>query len=413
MKQKTICIVLLIMVYSLLARNVEQGFIEFKLKIAEDIKNGYDQIFSIDTLFTVDGIGQFELIKDYSAIIGRFKWKSDCEHKGFMFYMTDMEKNKEFLFQFTWDSKLGLSDMYVNGVLLRKENDKFYRPWSPINIDENPVVHSLDSSVSNLVYQPKFYTFREIAKRVPEKLKEKNTECFIKKSDLIDLNIYKRDLIYSNNLSSESDVENWLIEGPAKISFKGNSMIVESESPNPPDAFSGNFNFWCPETFPDSIMIEWEFMPINDFGVCHFFFSALGENGEKITDLSLAERDGHYEQYHSGDLNNYFIIYFSNWNILRTTNFAISSLHKSTPYSFVSHGTKGVDPQKKKFNTIQVYKIKERIMLKIDGEICLDWNDDIKRYGRIYNEGSIGFRQMAEVKARYRNLKVYRISLNN
>ncbi len=187
-------------------------------------------------------------------------------------------------------------------------------------------------------------------------------------------------------------------------------MIMKSEIPNPSDGFTGHFNFWCPINFPDSIIIEWEFTPISDHGVCHLFFATKGQNGKEMFDSSLAKRDGHYSQYHSRDLNNYFVIYFSNWGILRTTNFATTSLHKSNPYAFLSHGKIGIVPGDNHFHKIQLIKKQGEIQLYVNGNICLDFSDPgNNRWGTINSNGKIGFRQMAETIAKYKNFKVYSI----
>jgi hypothetical protein len=199
------------------------------------------------------------------------------------------------------------------------------------------------------------------------------------------------------------------MEGPGRLRFSNHEMYMESSISNPEDGSTGHFNFWCPLEFPDNIIIEWEFAPVSDHGVCHLFFSASGENAESIFDPGLSVRDGHYEQYHSGDINNYFVIYFSNWGVLRTTNFATTSLHKSKPYAFLSHGKPGVVPGKNQFSRLQIVKHHGDISLYINGKKCIDFIDDGIRYKKVNSSGTIGFRQMAETKARYRNFKVYAV----
>jgi S-adenosylhomocysteine hydrolase len=67
----------------------------------------------------------------------------------------------------------------------------------------------------------------------------------------------KGKLIYQNNLSTEADVANWIMEGPGVIEFKDGWM--ELFSPN------AEFHhvFWCREDFPDNFVAEWDVQNLN------------------------------------------------------------------------------------------------------------------------------------------------------
>ena len=58
-------------------------------------------------------------------------------------------------------------------------------------------------------------------------------------------------MLYSAKLNNNSDVKEWVLEGPGKIEFEDNSMLLSSQIPDPPDGSTGHFNFWCPQDFPD------------------------------------------------------------------------------------------------------------------------------------------------------------------
>ncbi|MCG0056575.1 YesU family protein, partial [Escherichia coli] len=60
-----------------------------------------------------------------------------------------------------------------------------------------------------------------------------------------------------------------------------------------------HFVFWCPETFPDGIIVTWDFSPIEQPGLCMLFFAAAGIRGEDLFDPSLRKRTGTYPEYHS------------------------------------------------------------------------------------------------------------------
>lgn len=389
---------------------ITSGYISFSFHVDQDISNGYNDTIINETLFEIQDIGKCELQRDYSSIILYFKWSRNSKHKGFYLFLNQLEARHSHFIQLTWNSLQGKSDMYINGVSLRTENENYYTPWDGIKLEPgNFKINKANKIVSNIEFIPRYLPQNQIIEKVPQEKACQNTKNFYATPPSTDRRIKKGELIYTSNLSNPKETEDWIMEGPGKISFVNNEMTMESNIPNPPDGFTGHFNLWCPKEFPDDIIVEWEFAPISDHGVCHLFFSARGNNNKDIFDAELKVRDGHYAQYHSGDITNYFIIYFSNRNKLRTTNFATTSLHKSNPYAFLSHGKIGIVPGESNFNKLQLIKSSGKISLYVNGKKCFEYTDKGTRYGEIYKHGKIGFRQMAETKAKYKNFKVYKI----
>ena len=211
-------------------------------------------------------------------------------------------------------------------------------------------------------------------------------------------------------MNNKESMKGWVLEGPAVIDFADNSMIMRSQIPNPPDGSTGHFNYWCPEDFPSNIIVEWEFKPLSDKGVCHLFFSAMGQNGEDIFDPSLPERDGHYQAYINGVINNYFFIYFSNLRMMRTSNVATTWFNKSSKQSVLTLGQIGVTPGEKEFHKIRVIKDGAHMQIIVNGKVYLDYTDPgNERWGPVLGGGKISLRQMAVTMAAYRNFSVWEL----
>ena len=226
-------------------------------------------------------------------------------------------------------------------------------------------------------------------------------------SEPIDVASRIGETVYEATLSDSDDVVDWVLEGPAKISFDDGAMVMRSEIPDPPDDETGHFNYWCPADVPESFVAEWEFKPLADNGVCHVFFAARGENGEDLFDTTLPARDGHYRPYHSGAIENYFMIYYSNRKMFRTTNMATSWLFKSHNLVSLAMGEIAVRPGDDRFHKLRLVKDGARVQLSVDGRTVLDFTDPgDERYGPVYGGGKIGFRQMARMVAAYRNFRV-------
>lgn len=220
--------------------------------------------------------------------------------------------------------------------------------------------------------------------------------------------IEKGCLLYENALSCEEDVRGFRMEGTAGVFFENGKMRMK----NMLDENLGqksNFVYWCPETFPADVVIEWDFRPIEEPGLAILFFSAQGVNGEDLFDDSLARRDGQYDQYHSGDINAFHVSYFRRkWDTERC--FHTCNLRKSKGFHLVAQGA---DPIPNVEDCSQAYHLRVNkcgnvVEFFIDGLCVFTFTDDGTSYGPLMRGGKIGFRQMAPLIGEYSNLKVYK-----
>ncbi|MFC2133855.1 DUF1961 family protein, partial [Bacteroidota bacterium] len=227
----------------------------------------------------------------------------------------------------------------------------------------------------------------------------------------IDIKNRKGTLVYSNKLDKEGSVEDWIIEGPAQITFESESMIMESTHRNPTGGSEGHFNIWCPVDLPENFIAEWEYQQLSDKGVSLFFFSAKGKNGEDVFDPSLVKRDGHFQPYVNGDIDNYRIVTYSNNRTLRMTNMAKCYLAKSSKSSLLSVGKLGIEPGDRKFHKLRLIKEGAHIQFQVDGEVCVDFTDPGNdRWGPVLGTGKFSFRQMAVTIAAYKNFNVWKMN---
>jgi len=217
----------------------------------------------------------------------------------------------------------------------------------------------------------------------------------------------KGKLIYENALSSFQDVSDWKLEGKAKISNFEDKVLLENELDPEVYGDDAHWVLWCPEQFPDRIMIEWEFYPIEEPGLCMLFFSANGRDGEDLFDKSLPERVGKYPQYHSGAINALHLSYFRHkWPDERA--FRTCNLRKSYGFHLVAQAADPLPPVEDAISPyyLQLVKYDHIVQFMINDLPILEWEDDGESYGQILGEGKIGFRQMAPMKAAYANFKV-------
>ncbi|MBU8744198.1 YesU family protein [Bacillus paralicheniformis] len=217
-------------------------------------------------------------------------------------------------------------------------------------------------------------------------------------------------LIYQNPLSSPEDLRGWVMEGKGIVRFPNGRLHMENELDAEQYGDDAHFVYWCPETFPDGIVVKWDFYPVREPGLCMIFFAATGINGEDLFDGRLAERTGKYPQYHSGDINTLHLPYFRHKHADERA-FRTCNLRKSRGFHLVCEGADPLPPANDALPPYRMKLIKDGVSVhfSINGLPILEWEDDGRRFGPVYGGGKIGFRQMAPLKAAYANFEVRRL----
>jgi len=222
------------------------------------------------------------------------------------------------------------------------------------------------------------------------------------------LTYQRKELIYSNKLRKESDLDGFVLEGQAKVSVSEKGMLMENALDEELGQKS-NFVLWCGENFDGDIEISWKFKPLREPGLAIMFFNALGLNGEDIFDDKLTKRTGEYDMYHSGEINCYHVSYFRRkWETERC--FHTCNLRKSKGFHLVAQGADPIPdvPDCKEYYEIKIAKKGNDIAFFIDDLLIFEWHDD-GSLGTPPQRGKIGFRQMAPLSALYWDLEVYSI----
>lgn len=210
-------------------------------------------------------------------------------------------------------------------------------------------------------------------------------------------------LLYSNTLRTPSDISGWVAEGPMRATEGGEGLELESTADEEVVGDHAHFTLWCPTEFPDGIRISWSFRPLTDEGLAMVFFAASGI-GADLFAPELAARTGHYPQYHSGDISTLHASYYRRkWPTER--RFTTCNLRKSPGFLLVAQGA---DPlpaiaDVDGFYRVQVEKDGPSVRFGVDDLTLFAWCDESDE---VLGAGRIGFRQMAPLRAAYRDLEV-------
>ena len=223
----------------------------------------------------------------------------------------------------------------------------------------------------------------------------------------------KGEYLYANPLAVQENIADWKLEGRAKISFEHNRLHLENELDPVIYGDRAHWVYWCPVDFPDKIMIEWDFYPVREPGLCMFFFGAAGRNGEDLFDPTLPVRQGRYPEYHSGAINALHLSYFRH-KYADERAFRTCNLRKSYGFHLAAIGADPLPPVEDAVPPyhMKLVKYEEVVQFSINELVVLEWEDDGRTYGPIYGGGKIGFRQMAPMKAAYANLVIHQAILN-
>lgn len=216
-------------------------------------------------------------------------------------------------------------------------------------------------------------------------------------------------VIYQNSLQQPGAVDGFILEGEAKIAVTGEGLLME----NALDSGLGqkaNYVLWCDRIFPADIEVSWEFKPLTKKGLCILFFCAAGRQGEDLFAGELAPRTGEYQQYHSGDINAYHVSYYRRKEPDELA-FHTCNLRKSHGFHLVAQGA---DPLPDAPDAAGFYRIKMRkkggqIRFFVNDLCVFTYDDDGQTHGPVLPGGRLGFRQLAPLKAVYRNLEVKEI----
>ena len=216
--------------------------------------------------------------------------------------------------------------------------------------------------------------------------------------------------VYTNALASASDTSGFVLEGTANVDFPDGRMRLSSVL-DPELGQAANYVYWCDKEFPSDVLIEWEFTPLAESGLCILFFSARNRVGGSVFDA--VARTGRYEQYYNGDIDAFHVSY-NRTNALRTPKgegLRLCNLRKSKGFHMAAQGGDPIPelalcrPPYPPF-LISIVKHGPLVAFYIERILCFAYHDDGIAHGPLLGGGRIGFRQMSPMVGEYANLTV-------
>ena len=214
-------------------------------------------------------------------------------------------------------------------------------------------------------------------------------------------------LLYENALSSPADLQSFVLEGRASLTFPNGHLCLE----NAESAALGqkaNYVLWCPQVFPSDFLLQLSFRPLREPGLAMLFFAAAGHQGLDLFDPRLSPRTGEYIQYHHGDLDAFHLSFFRRKEPDERA-FHTVNLRKSYGFHLVAQGADPIPSVEdaKEFYTLHLLKEGPFVRFAINHLEVLRFEDDGQTYGPRLGAGRVGLRQLAPMIGEYADLKVY------
>jgi len=196
-------------------------------------------------------------------------------------------------------------------------------------------------------------------------------------------------LLYETDFDDPSDLNVWVREGGESATVANGCLKLQT---GPAPGEGQHIVFWLNRDLPADFLAEWTLRPYDkQYGLTIVFFNARGRNGEDIFDPNLPPRDGEFQHYHSGALDNYHISYYAGHrgsaNLRRNYGFHLAAIgvervHTAPPETF---------------HTITLLKQGGRVRLAVDGKVSVKFDDDGETYGPVHNHpGRLALRQMMQ-----------------
>ncbi len=253
---------------------------------------------------------------------------------------------------------------------------------------------------------------------------------------------YKTVLVYSCNFETQSDLEDWVMEGPGVAEIQDGKLIIYpryydavvdylkrnnkvfdglgvnfyeaveaamrkdlgeegvKKYYNNGEFSGGHIVYWNKFVTPNNYILECDFQSLSEHALHMVMFSVTGMEGEDVFADHLKKRNGVAAQYTQSDLYSYRISFFAPG---RDT----SNMRKTPGKRQTIKGPDYTIDDKTKVHHLKIVKYNNTIEWYINGKLSFHFKDDLED-GPLAG-GQTALRLMVPAKGLYDNYKIYEI----
>lgn len=236
-------------------------------------------------------------------------------------------------------------------------------------------------------------------------------------------NIQEEGQLFEKGKRIHQPEKDWLIEATGSAKIDNGALVLESqpdvelqrwENGAPlwePGKHQKHVVVWLTKRMPDNILVEYSMEPVDSQQGLHIlFFAARGPEGASIFQPGLPAREGDFRNYIFKP-ESYQSYHISWWSSPQTADRRSSNLRKNNNFYLLSSGDDRINRKGEKPYRIRLLKQGGRIQGEVDGVKVIDYLDEGKVFGPVFEDGYLGWRMMGESKKiTIRDLKVWKIN---
>ena len=321
-------------------------------------------------------------------------------------------------FTLTWDYEKDQYSLYVNGILIGRE-DQYHMS----RLHRDPITGSLYLGNPTLCYADiKFYDRAPVGDVVYRQFKN---EAVHFSQEIEDELLYtyagkgrksfdwRPDPSWRNELSlsltKPADMENFYVQGKAEdLRITDDGLLVETVNKEMNRAvLEDQVYLWTHKTFEGDLYVEYEFKPLRPAGLSLLMVQASGMNREDFMADYPLRTSGRMTTVYGEDVRNYHWEYYREMADMR--NDVENSALMKNPFSYpLSFGARNTPVAIGQWHKLQFRQIGNQLVGAIDGVMMVEFEDNgFTNNGPVYNYGHIAIRCMLRTKMLFRNVNVY------
>lgn len=328
------------------------------------------------------------------------------------------KKNTWYQITLTWDYPNDKYSLYINGVLVGRENQFkegiFHRDSIRTSLfTGNPALaistikfynNSLTKDdVYKLFHSEVTHFDRNLETELQYMYEGKNRKPFIWQPDNFWLK--KFDISLSNPIQLDS----FYVQGkPVNVSISEKGLLIETINKCYTGALlDSQMYLFSKKVFEGDLYVEYEFNSLRPGGLSLLMTQASGMNREDFMADYPLRTSGRMSVLYGEDIRNYHWEYYRDMS--DTRNDVLTSGLIKNPFTYpLAFGCLDKPLEKNKWHKLQFLQIDNKITGAIDGIIMIEATDNgFSNHGSVYNFGHIAIRCMLHTKMLFRNLKVY------
>ncbi len=387
-----------------------EGTVSFLLTPGATLRNGLGAEKEQFTVLKIARLAEVRLSQAETNMAIQWVWAGKMGVPNLRVLLPELPGDKTYHMQFTWEANLGRFEVYFNGLPMIDAGTTC-QPWSMEQAATEYEIPDSPAKVSSLKFVPEYLPPEALANQVPSEYLGRDAETLGQDRAKPPLSVAKGrgPLLLDMPLASQTEIDKWVQEGPANVTFDDGWMQMRSTRPDAAGGVNGHIVNWCPLDFPASFVAEWDVQILSDWGLNIVFFAAKGEKGEGIFAPNLPPRDGTFVHYIKGAVESYHISYHA--NTPNAPGRSTSNLRKNNRFLLISAGPVAIPAKSRDVHRVRLIKDGAHIQFQVDGQVSIDYVDPgTDRYGPVYGGGKFGLRQMQWTVARYRDLKIWALN---